>query len=218
MIGSALGLSLTVALASTALVAAGGTAAGYWLARRRFRFREIVAALFHLPLVLPPTVTGYYLLVLLGRRGWLGGPLWTATGYAVPFTWTACVVAASVMAFPLMVRAARLAFEEVDPRHEIVAATLGAGRVAIVCRVLVPLARRGLTAGVVLSFARAAGEFGATLLLAGNVPGRTQTLPLLIYESVVTGEDRAALALALGLTALSVLVIVVAERLGRRAA
>lgn len=215
MIGSALRLSLAVSVSATILVALCGGAAGWWLARGRFRGREWVAALFHLPLVLPPTVTGYYLLVLLGRGGWIGGPLYAATGWSIPFTWIACVISAAVMSFPLMVRSARAAFEEVDPRHEIVAASLGLAPAEILLRVGIPLARRGLTAGVVLSFARAVGEFGATLLLAGNVPGRTQTLPLRIYEAVVTGEDRTALLLSLALTGLSVAVIVVAERLGR---
>lgn len=218
MIGPALKLSVSVALAATVIVAVSGGAVGYWLARHRFRGREIVGALLYLPLVLPPTVTGYYLLVLLGRQGWIGGPLRSATGLAIPFTWAACVIAAAVMAFPLMVRAARVAFEELDSRHEIVAASLGLTTPAILFRVLIPLARRGLAAGVVLSFARALGEFGATLLLAGNVPGRTQTLPLVIYEAVITGEDGTALLLSILLTGLSVAVIVLAERALRRSA
>ncbi len=168
-----------------------------------------------LPLVLPPTVTGYYLIVLLGRRGWIGEPLFAATGLSIPFTWVACVFAAAVMAFPLMFRAARVAFEELDRRHELVAASLGHGRLSVFFRVALPLARRGLLAGLVLSFARGLGEFGATLMLAGNIPGRTQTLPLAIYEAVATGEDRSAVALALVLTAVSVAVIVAAGRLGR---
>ena len=216
MIVPALKLSLLVATASTVLVACGGGLAGWMLARSRFRGREIVGALLNLPLVLPPTVTGYYLLVVLGRRGWLGGPLHEATGLSITFTWVACVIAASVMAFPLMARAARVAFEEIDPRHEVAAASLGLGTTSIFFRVLVPIARRGLTAGVVLAFARSLGEFGATLILAGNVAGRTQTLPLLIYEAVITGEDRSALLLSLFLTAISVVVIVIAERFGRR--
>ena len=120
------------------------------------------------------------------------------------------------MSFPLMVRAARVAFEEIDPRHEIVAASLGHGRLSIFLRLLVPLARRGLTAGVVLAFARALGEFGATLILAGNITGRTQTLPLAIYEALMTGEDRSAFLLSLALTIVSVVVILIAGRLGRR--
>jgi molybdate transport system permease protein len=215
MIGEALKLSLVVAGSATILVASTGTLAGWFLARRRFPGRELIGALMNLPLVLPPTVTGYYLLVLLGRGGLLGRPLYEISGLSIPFTWVACVLAAAVMAFPLMVRSARVAFEEVDPCHELAAASLGHTAPTIFLRVLVPIARRGLIAGVVLTFARALGEFGATLLLAGNVPGRTQTLPLAIYEAVITGEDRTALMLSLCLTAVSVLVIVVAERFGR---
>ncbi len=213
----ALRLSLLVAGMATVCVAVLGTLAGWLLARRRFAGRELLDALLTLPLVLPPTVTGYYLLVLLGRQGLLGRPLFELAGWSIPFTWVACAIAAAVMAFPLMVRAARVAFEEVDGRHELAAASLGHGAGSIFFRVLVPLARRGLIAGVILAFARALGEFGATLLLAGNVPGRTQTLPLAIYEAIATGEDDAALVMSLLLTAISVIVIVAAGHLGRRA-
>jgi molybdate transport system permease protein len=216
MIGSALELSLLVALTATALVALVGGATGWWLARTRFRGRELVDALLQLPLVLPPTVTGYYLIVLLGRHGFLGEPLHRVTGLSIAFTATACVLAAAVMALPLMVRAARVAFEEIDPRQELVAASLGHGRLSTLLRVQIPLARRGLAAGVVLAFARALGEFGATLVLAGNIPGRTQTLPLAIYEAIAVGEDRTALLLSLLLTAVSVAVVLASRRLGGR--
>jgi molybdate transport system permease protein len=218
MILAALRLSLTVALAATVLVAAAGTLAGWFLARARFRGRETLDAVLNLPLVLPPTVTGYYLIALLGRRGLLGAPLYRATGWSVAFTWCACVAAASVMAFPLMVRSARVAFEGIDPRHEIASASLGRGRAAYLFRIALPMARRGLASGVVLAFARSIGEFGATLMLAGNIPGRTQTLPLAIYDAVVAGEDRTALALSALLTAVSVGVMLAAGRLGRRRA
>jgi molybdate transport system permease protein len=209
---SALSLSLLVAALATVLVALLGTWAGWTLARRSFRGRELLDALLHLPLVLPPTVTGYYLIVLLGRRGWLGASLYDWTGWAVPFTWVACVLASATMALPLMVRSARVAFEQLDRRHELAAATLGHGRLTVFLRVVLPLARRGLLAG------RALGEFGATLMLAGNIPGRTQTMPLLIYEAVATGQDRVALWMSLLLTGVSVLVILAASRLGRGAA
>lgn len=218
MIAAALVLSVAVAVPATLLAAVGGTGAGWLLARRRFPGRELVDALFSLPLVLPPTVTGYYLLVVLGRKGLLGGPLFEATGIRIAFTGAACVAAAAVMAFPLMVRAARVAFEEVDARHELAAASLGHSRTATFLRVVLPLARRGLTAGVVLSFARALGEFGATLVLAGNIPGKTQTLPLAIYEAVATGDDGAALAMSGALTLLSVGVLLAVHRLGRERA
>jgi molybdate transport system permease protein len=215
VIGPALKLSLAVATSATVVVACCGCLAGWLLARHRFAGRELLDALLNLPLVLPPTVTGYYLIVLLGRRGVVGEPLWDAIGWSIPFTWVACAIAAGVMAFPLMVRASRVAFEEIDRRHELVASTLGHGGLSIFFRVTLPLARRGLMAGVVLTFARALGEFGATLMLAGNIPGRTQTVPLAIYEAVMAGEDRAALMLSLLLTGISVAVILVAGRLGR---
>lgn len=215
MLAPALELSVLVAGLSTLCVGVAGTWTGWLLARSNRRRWEWLDALLMLPLVLPPTVTGYYLIVLLGRRGWIGSPLFAASGLSVPFTWVACVIAAAVISFPLMFRAARVAFEELDSRHELVAASLGHGRLSIFFRVALPLARRGLFAGLVLSFARGLGEFGATLMLAGNIPGRTQTLPLAIYEAVVTGDDRSATVLALVLTAVSVAVIVAAGRLGR---
>ena len=208
MIASALLLSLVVASFATAIAVALGTAAGWVLTRRAFAGRELVDALLSLPLVLPPTVTGYYLLVVLGRKGPLGG-------LGIPFTLAACVAAATVMAFPLVVRAARVAFEEIDPRQRLAAASLGSGSVATMWRVELPLARRGLAAGAALAFARALGEFGATLMLAGNIPGRTQTLPLAIYEAAMTGENTAALVLSVALTAVSVLVLLIVGRLGR---
>ena len=216
MILPALKISLQVAALATLMVAAVGTLAGWLVARRRFPGRELLDALLSLPLVLPPTVTGYYLIALLGRRGLLGEPLYTATGWSIPFTWLACNIAAAVMAFPLMYRAARVAFEELDLRHELTAASLGSGPVAIFFRVTLPLARRGLLAGVVLAFARALGEFGATLMLAGNIPGRTQTLPLAIYEAFSMGDDRTALVLSGLLTAISVTVMLIAGRMARR--
>jgi molybdate transport system permease protein len=215
LIAAALGLSIAVAAVATTLVAVLGSATGWTLARRPFRGREIVDAAMNLPLVLPPTVTGYGLLVLLGRNGWLGRPLHAATGMAIPFTFAACVIAATVMAFPLMHRAARVAFEETDPRYVLAAASLGASPARTLFGVEIPLARRGLAAGVALAFARALGEFGATLMLAGNIPGRTQTLPLAVYEAAMLGESRAALGLCLLLTAVSVAVLLLVARLGR---
>jgi molybdate transport system permease protein len=217
MILSALRLSLLVSALATALVAVVGTWAGWILARREFRGRELLDALLNLPLVLPPTVTGYYLIVLLGRQGFVGGPIYRGTGWSVTFTWVACVIAGAVMAFPLMVRSARVAFEQLDRRHEIAAASLGHGRLSTFLRVSLPLARRGLAAGVILAAARSLGEFGATLMIAGNIPGRTQTLPLAIYDAVISGEDRTALWLSVLLTSVSVAVMIGAGRLGRGA-
>jgi molybdate transport system permease protein len=214
---SALSLSLRVAVLATAANAIVGIPLAYALARRRFRGRALVDLLVTLPLVLPPTVTGYYLIVLLGRRGWLGAPLYEATGWTIAFTWYAAVVAATVMALPLLVRTARAAIESVDRDLERAAYTLGRSEWRTALEVTLPLARNGILAGLVLAFARALGEFGATLMLAGNIPGRTTTVPLAIYTAVQTGESGAALALVGILTALSCVVLVAAGRLGARA-
>ena len=215
-IASAIGLSIQVAVAATALNALFGVPLAYLLARRRFWGKSAVDLLVTLPLVLPPTVTGYYLIVLLGRRGWLGGPLYEATGWSITFTWYAAVVAATVMALPLLVRTARAAIESVDRDLERAAWTLGRSEWRTALEVTLPLARNGLIAGLVLAFARALGEFGATLMLAGNIPGRTATAPLAIYTAVQTGERGDALILVAVLTALSCVVLLVAGRLGPR--
>jgi molybdate transport system permease protein len=168
-----------------------------------------------LPLVLPPTVTGYYLILAFGRRGLLGGPLFQATGWTVTFTWLACVIAATVMALPLMVKTAQSAIASVDREYEEAATTLGKTEWQVALRITLPLARKGILAGIVLAFARALGEFGATLMLAGNIPGRTTTMPLAIYSAVATGDDAAARTLVLILTAVSATVLVIANRLGQ---
>jgi molybdate transport system permease protein len=214
---NALELSLRVAVLATAVNAVIGIPLAYALARRRFPGKAVVDLLVTLPLVLPPTVTGYYLIVLLGRRGWLGAPLYEATGWTIAFTWYAAVVAATVMALPLLVRTVRAAIESVDRDLEKAAYTLGRSEWRTALEVTLPLARNGILAGLVLAFARALGEFGATLMLAGNIPGRTTTVPLAIYTAVQTGESAAALALVGILTALSCAVLVAAGRLGARA-
>lgn len=214
---SALRLSLQVAVAATALNALVGIPIAYLLARRRFWGRSLVDLLVTLPLVLPPTVVGYYLIVLLGRRGVLGAPLYELSGFTVAFTWYAAVIAATVMALPLLVRTVRAAIESVDRDLERAAYTLGRSELRTALEVTLPLARNGILAGLVLAFARALGEFGATLMLAGNIPGKTATVPLAIYTAVQTGEDTTALLLVGILTALSCLVIVAANRLGARA-
>ena len=214
---SALSLSLRVAVLATALNAVVGIPLAYALARRRFRGKAALDLLVTLPLVLPPTVTGYYLIVLLGRRGWLGAPLYQATGWTVAFTWYAAVIAATVMALPLLVRTARAAIESVDRDLEKAAYTLGRSEWRTAIEVTLPLARNGILAGLVLAFARALGEFGATLMLAGNIPGRTTTVPLAIYTAVQTGDSGAALVLVGILTALSCVVLIAAGRLGARA-
>ena len=214
---TALELSIRVAVLATAVNAVVGIPLAYLLARRRFRGRAVVDLVTTLPLVLPPTVTGYYLIVLLGRRGWLGAPIYGATGWSIAFTWYAAVVAATVMALPLLVRTAKAAFESVDRDLERASYTLGRSEWRTALEVTLPLARNGILAGLVLAFARALGEFGATLMLAGNIPGKTATVPLAIYTAVQTGEDTVALLLVGTLTVLSCLVIVAANRLGARA-
>lgn len=214
---SALALSLRVAVLATVVNALVGVPLAYLLARRRFAGRALLDLLVTLPLVLPPTVTGYYLIVLLGRRGWLGAPLYAATGWTIAFTWYAAVVAATVMALPLLVRTARAAIESVDRDLEKAAYTLGRSEWRTALEVTLPLARNGILAGLVLAFARALGEFGATLMLAGNIPGKTATVPLAIYTAVQTGEQSTVLVLVAILTALSCVVLVAAARLGARA-
>jgi molybdate transport system permease protein len=217
MIWAAFKLSLLVVSVATLLIAIAGTAMGFLLAKHHFRGKELLDSLLTLPMVLPPTVTGYYLIMLLGRRGLLGRYLYGLTGWTLTFTWEGAALAALVVAMPLMVKSARAAIESVDPRFEIVSFTFGKGRLETFFRVTLPLASRGLLAGLVLSFARALGEFGATLMVAGNIPGKTQTMPLAIYEAVLSGADRPAMAMAFILTATSVAVIYLTNRLTRAA-
>ncbi len=215
MIRDALQLSIEISLAATLLVLLVGTPLGWLLARGRFRGKELLDALITLPLILPPTVTGYYLVRLLGRHGLLGGPIYQATGITLAFTWWSAVIAAALVSLPLMVRSARSAIEAVNPDYEFAAATLGTGRWRTFIRVTLPLARRGILAGTVLAFGRAVGEFGATLMIAGNIPGRTQTMPLAIWEAFAAGEDTRARTLVLLLTAVSVAAMLLVGRIGR---
>ncbi len=215
MIWNALKLSLLVVSVATILIGLIGTAFGYLLARRRFRGKDVLDAVLTLPMVLPPTVTGYYLILAMGRRGFLGKPLYALTGWTVTFTWGAAVIAAVVIALPLMVKSARAAIESVDVEYETASRIMGKSEWETFFRITLPLAARGLLAGIVLSFARAFGEFGATLMLAGNIPGRTQTMPLAIYEAVVSGEDEMAKWLALILTLISITVVYLTNRLSR---
>ncbi|MEM7247015.1 MAG: molybdate ABC transporter permease subunit [Acidobacteriota bacterium] len=179
---SALRVSLQVAGTAAVLALPFAVGTGYWLARTRSRARVLVETLVNLPLVLPPVVTGYLLLVLLGRSGPLGSWLHERLGLSLVFTWGGAVIAAMVVSFPLMVRAIRLAFEGLDPRLELAARSLGASRLSAFFTVSLPLARPGLLAGALLAFARSLGEFGATIMIAGNIEGRTRTLPLAIYS------------------------------------
>ena len=175
----ALILSLQVATIATILAFIIGLTLALWLAKSNFRGKEVVETLINLPLILPPTVLGYYLLVILGRNG----PFYWV-GLQVVFTWSAAVIASTVVALPLMVQSSRAAIASVDPKLEKAAGTLGAPPWRVLLDVTLPLARRGILAGTVLAFARSLGEFGATLMVAGNIPGQTQTLPLAIYDLV----------------------------------
>lgn len=215
MIWQALKLSLLVVSLATLAIGVAGTALGFLLAKKQFRGKDLLDAIFTLPMVLPPTVTGYYLILLLGRRGLLGEPIYSLTGWTVTFTWVAAVIASTVVALPLMIKSARAAIESVDPEYEIASYVMGKSELETFFRITLPLAGRGILAGVILSFARAFGEFGATLMLAGNIPGKTQTMPLAIYEAVVSGEDEKAKWLALILTGISVLVVYLTNRLSR---
>ena len=177
---------------STMLIFPLGIAAAWALARWDFHGKSIFETILALPLVMPPVATGLILLRILGRRGILGRFLDEALGLEIAFTWRAVVVATGVMSFPLLVRSARVAFQEVDPRLEQIARTLGANDLRVFRSITVPLALRGILSGVVLAFARALGEFGATILVAGNIPGKTATLSLSIYQAVQLGQDATA--------------------------
>lgn len=209
-------LSVRVALLATAVVLPLGVLIAHGLARHRGTAGSVAGTIVLLPLVLPPTVTGYYLVMLFGRDGLLGAPILRLTGASLIFTFWACVVAAAVMALPLVVRSVQGAFEALDPAYEEIAYTLGSSRVHAFLRVRVPLAGRAILAGGVLAFARALGEFGATMMLAGNVPGRTNTMPIEVYSAYLAGNDRRAHLLVVVLTFTSALVIVTSERLARR--
>ncbi|BET65124.1 molybdate ABC transporter permease subunit [Opitutales bacterium ASA1] len=208
--------TLGVALLSTLLILPPGVALGWLLARRAWPGKVLVETLVALPLVIPPVATGLILLKLFGRRGPLGRFFEEVLGVEIVFTWKAVVLASAVMAFPMLVRAARVAFEEVNPRLEETARTLGASAWDAFWSVTLPSARRGLLAGCVLAFARALGEFGATVMLAGMIPGETITLALGIYHEVQLGRDEAAFGLVLVSVALAFVALWASERLARR--
>lgn len=207
---TALLLSLKVATWATAVTLVVGVAVGFLLARARFPGRELLDTLLTLPMVMPPTVLGYYLLVLLGRQGPVGAWLQDTFGVSLIFTWQGAVVAASIVAFPLVLKPARAAFEAIDPRLEQAARVLGLTEAAVFFRVTLPLAWRGILAGVLLAFARALGEFGATLMVAGSIPGKTQTLSVAVYEAVQAGQDDVANTLVLITSAVCVTVLLLA--------
>jgi molybdate transport system permease protein len=209
-------LSLQVALTATVFIILVGIPIAYLLARRDFKGKEFIDMLFTLPLVLPPTVTGYYLIILFGRRGTLGKYLYEWTGWSVMFTWYGAVLASFVVALPLMIKTGRAAMESVDRTLINASYTLGHSEWETSLRVIIPLAWKGILAGTVLSFARAMGEFGATLMIAGNIPGKTNTMPLAIYTLAGSGDWGKANLLVLFLTLLSGIFLYFANRYSRK--
>jgi len=209
-------LSLRVAAVATLISLALGLWIAYLLANRRFRGKELLDALVTLPLVLPPTVLGYYLLVVLGRSSPLGHVYEWAFGGPLVFTWQAAVVASTLHAIPLLVKSARAAFETVDRSYEKAARNLGASDWRVFWRVTLPLSRRAVIAATVLAFARALGDFGATLMIAGYIPGRTQTAAIAIYDAVEAGDTMVARVMVLVLSVMAMAIVYAANRLQQR--
>nr|WP_154380909.1 molybdate ABC transporter permease subunit [Duganella guangzhouensis] len=205
-------LSLKVALWATLIDLLLGVALGYLLARKRFPGRELLDAVLTLPMVMPPTVLGYYLLVIIGRNGVLGAWL-QQMGINLIFTWQAAVIAAAVVAFPLVLKGARAAFENMDLQLEQAARVLGVSSFGVFLRVTLPLAWRGVLGGTLLAFARSMGEFGATLMVAGSIPGKTQTLSIAVYEAVQAGQDDHANLLVIVTSVVCVTVLIAANKL-----
>lgn len=184
-----------VSALSTLIILPLGLGMAWLLARYDWYGKSLVETLISLPLVMPPVATGLILLKLLGRRGAVGGFLHDRFDFDIIFTWRGVLIALGVMSFPLLVRSMRVAFEEVNPRLEQIARTLGAGNVRVFCTITLPLAARGIIGGMILAFARALGEFGATIMVAGNIPGKTSTLSLAIFQNVQLGKDSDAFRL-----------------------
>jgi molybdate transport system permease protein len=212
-----LATTLRVAACALFLAAPCGIAAGWWLARKDFRGKSVVETLLAMPLVLPPVAVGYLLLALFARDGWLGE---RALGFdpGILFTWKGAVLASAAMALPLVARTARAAFDGVDPRLERMARTAGLTPWRVSWCVTLPLARRGLAAACVLGFGRALGEFGATVVVAGNIPGRTQTIALAIFSEIQLGDTQAALRLVAIVAGLAFVLMWSVEKLQRAAA
>ena len=211
-------LSLKVALGVALLTAIPAVMLGWLLARREFRGKVALESLIHAPLVIPPVVTGYLLLILLGRNGWIGRPLNDWFGIRLVFTWQGAVLASAIVALPLAVRSVRLAVSLVDGRLEEAARTLGYPPLRVFLKVTLPLAWPGILGGILLAFSRSLGEFGATITFAGNVEGMTQTLPLAIYSALqIPGEESAAMRLVICSLVLCFASLLVSEWLTRRA-
>ena len=211
-------LSMKIGMSAVVWILVPGIAVAWLLARHEFRGKAVLDGLVHLPLVLPPVVVGYLLLVSLGRQGWLGRWLYEWFSIALPFSWQGAAVAAGVMAFPLLVRAVRLSLEAVDPKLEAAASTLGAGRWRIFFTITLPLSIPGLITGTLLAFARALSEFGATITFASNIPGETRTLPLALYTLIQSpGREAAAARLCILAIIIAMLSLLVSEWLSRHA-
>lgn len=211
-------ISLKIAGVAVGWILVPGIAIAWLMARREFRGKAVLDGVLHLPLVLPPVVVGYLLLVGLGSQGIFGSWMYQHLGIRLPFTWQGAAVAGGVMAFPLLVRAVRLSLEAVDPELEAAAATLGAGRLRVLFTVTLPLALPGLLTGTVLAFARALSEFGATITFASNIPGETRTLPLALYSLIqIPGGEAAAARLCVLAIIIAMVSLVASEWLARRA-
>ena len=208
-------LTLKVAGWATVLATVAGILMAYLIARVKFVGREFLDAAMTLPMVMPPTVLGYYLLVLIGRRGPIGHWLEATFGITLVFTWQGAVIAAAVVAFPLVYKAARAAFEGIEHQYEQAARVLGQTEWEVFVRVTLPLAWRGILAGAMLAFARAMGEFGATLMVAGSLPGKTQTLSIAVYEAVQAGKDDVANFLVIVTSVVCITILVASGRLLR---
>lgn len=209
----ALRLTLKVAGMATLLNVFTGIAVAYFFARKDFWGKDFLDAVLTLPMVMPPTVLGYYLLVLFGRNGTIGQFFTNYLGIQLIFTWQGAVIAAAIVSFPLVFKAARAAFESLEPQYVQAARVLGISEWAIFFRVTLPLAWRGILAGVLLSFARSSGEFGATLMVAGSIPGQTQTLSIAVYEAVQAGRDDVANFLVLLTSVVCISVLLVSGKL-----
>lgn len=215
---TALVLSVKVSLWAVLAILPPGVLLGWLLARRQFPGKAVVEAVVHLPMVLPPVVTGYMLLLSFGRNGWLGHRLDEWFGFSVSFSWKGAAIASAVMSFPLMVRAVRLSMSLIEPRLEQAASTLGAGPLRVFFSVTLPLAMPGLLAGTIMSFARSLGEFGATITFVGNIEGETRTLPLALYTYTQTpGAEEPALRLVYISMAVAFAALMGSEVLTRRA-
>ena len=209
----ALALSLKIALWATAINLVLGVSIGYVLARKAVWGKELIDTILTLPMVMPPTVLGYYLLVLIGKNGFIGQWLEHYLGINLIFTWQGAVVAATIVSFPLIFKPARAAFESLDSQLEQAARVLGISNAGVFLRITLPLAWRGILAGVLLAFARSMGEFGATLMVAGSIPGQTQTLSIAVYEAVQAGDDYLANTLVLIISVVCILILLITGKL-----